>query len=134
MSMMRRPSFPPIALRRTVLAVFALALLLPGLLDQHGHGGADAHRVDEAGVRRAGAAYFPAAAHPDLPLHLEDAEGGEVRPCTVCLQSFQSRGTTPDRASFTVPPAPRRPLPAVRPVVPARRWAAVAAGRAPPLS
>ncbi len=131
MSAMVGPPSHPRALRRTVLAVFALALLLPGLVERHGrHDAADL--LAKSGVRLE--AYFPAAAHPGLPLHLEGAAEGEVRHCAACLQSLHSRAAEPDRASFSVPPAPRRLLPAARPVVLARRWSAAAAGRAPPLS
>lgn len=129
---MSGPRLHPTDLRRTVLAVFALALLLPGLLDQHGHGGPSAHRVGEPGASTA--AYFPAAVHPELPLHLEDAAEGEVRPCTACLQTVKTQAAAPDGTAVAVPPAPRQPLPAARAAALSRPWTTVAAGRAPPLS
>jgi hypothetical protein len=117
---------------RTALAVLALALLLPGLVEHHGASGPEGGLHTEGAAPLSGA-YFPAAAHPDLPLHLEGAAEGEVRPCAACL-NLQPRAATPGQAALAAPPEPERPLPFAVRSAPVRRWRAPAAGRAPPLS
>ena len=130
-----RPAPPdPQRTWRTALAVLALALLLPGLAGPHGHVGADREGLHDEGSAPLARAYFPAASHPGLPLHLEGAAEGEVRPCTVCLQSFHTRAGQPEHAALVTPPDRDRPLPAAVPGPLARRRATAAAGRAPPLS
>jgi hypothetical protein len=122
------PARPP-RLVRTALAVLALALLLPGLVDWHGT--FEGHHAE--GAAPLAGAYFPAASHPDLPLHLEGAAEGEVRPCAACL-NLQLRAAAPGRTVLAAPPEPERPLPLTVRNAPVRRWSAAAAGRAPPLS
>ena len=121
------PARPP-RLLRTALAVLALALLLPGLVERHGT--FDGHA--EGPTPLAGA-YFPAASHPELPLHLEGAAEGEVRPCAACL-NLQMRAAAPGPTALAAPLEPERPLPPAVQSAPLRRWSAAAAGRAPPLS
>lgn len=119
---------------RTALAVLALALLVPGLAGPHRHGGAGGEGFQDGGSAPLARAYFPAASHPGLPLHLEGAAEGEVRPCTVCLQSFHTRAGQPEHAALATPPDLNRPLSAAVPGPLARRLATAAAGRAPPVS
>ncbi len=84
----RRPFGPRFV---ALFAPFALLLLLPGVAELHAPG--IEHSV---GAESAGAvAYFPAAGHPNQPLHAEPAQEAEHEPCAACLHRLETRGGAP---------------------------------------
>lgn len=52
-------------------------------------------------------AYVPEAAHPDQPLHLEQAGAAERPHCPACLHHLQTRVAHLSAIAAVVPPAPR---------------------------
>ena len=93
-------------LRRTFVRLpwvgLLLALLLPGSVDFHpveeGHDLLASHAEE---------VYFPAAAHPDQPLHMEPAHPVQRPHCPACLHQQQIRGMDLGAAVRILPPVPR---------------------------
>lgn len=108
--------------------VLALALLVAGL-DLHPEG--EAHGP----LALAGSeTYFPEAAHPTLPDHVEAAHAAERPHCTACLQRLGSLGIQLQASVALAPPLPRLALlPAADPSL-LRRSLRPSGARAPPLS
>ncbi|HYG61136.1 MAG TPA: hypothetical protein VEL74_01025 [Thermoanaerobaculia bacterium] len=78
--------------------------------------------------------YFPEAAHPTLPDHVEAAHAAERPHCTACLQRLGSLGVQFEAAVSLAPPLPRvAMLPAGDPSL-LRRSLRPSGARAPPLS
>jgi hypothetical protein len=119
----RRPSW------RTAASVLALLLLLPGLVERHAGSEAAGN-----GSGPLAAAFYPDAAHPGLPLHVDRAEQGEEPHCLACLHGLHTRSLQPTRTSGVVPPLATQPLALCTAAPAARRATAPAGGRAPPFS
>lgn len=108
-----------------LLAVF----LLLGALDFHPAG--ETHGGWGPG---GGQVYFPDAAHPELPLHWEQAQPAERPHCDACLHRLQGQSLHLQvLASIAPPPSGDVPRPVSSPGV-ARFSARPSGARAPPLS
>ncbi len=108
-----------------LLAVF----LLLGALDFHPAG--ETHGGWGPG---GGQVYFPDAAHPELPLHWEQAQPAERPHCDACLHRLQSPGLHLQALVSIAPPSSADvPRPLSGPAV-ARLAFRPSGARAPPLS
>lgn len=110
-------------------APFALLLLLPGLFELHAPGSEHSFAAESA---RTAVAFFPAAEHPNQPLHVEPAQEVVHDPCPACLHRLETRGGALAALGSTAAPGVTGSLFLRRP--PARRAGLVspARGRAPP--
>jgi hypothetical protein len=93
--------FPGRRLRPFGVSLLAVLLLLGAL---------DFHPADEAHGGwgpGGGQVYFPTAAHPDLPLHWEQAHPAERPHCDACLHRLQSQGLHPQAPVSIAPPSSR---------------------------
>jgi len=90
-------------LARAPWAALLSTLLLLGSVELHPAG--EAHEpLAQGGV---GGVYFPEAAHPDEPLHLEQAHPVEVPACPACLLRLQTSGAHLCTVARVAPPEPR---------------------------
>ncbi|HZF08105.1 MAG TPA: hypothetical protein VFE33_04870 [Thermoanaerobaculia bacterium] len=110
-------------------AAFVLLSLLTGGVEVHNHGARAASYEGLGAATR----FTPAAAHPNLPHHIEAGDEAERPSCPACLHSLATRGTQLARAvmlhvetgSFRLPLAPD-----LHPSDPSAHWIG---GRSPPL-
>ncbi|HYO13731.1 MAG TPA: hypothetical protein VE685_11105 [Thermoanaerobaculia bacterium] len=79
-----------------------LALLVPGAVDFHA-----AEEAHDLLPSLGGGVYFPEAAHPDQPLHLERADPVQRPHCPACLLHLQVRGMDLRAAVRIAPPMGR---------------------------
>lgn len=79
-----------------------LALLVPGSVDFHPEG-----EVHDLLPSTGAGVYFPEAAHPDQPLHLERAHAVQRPHCPACLHHQQIRGMDLRAAVRIAPPVAR---------------------------
>lgn len=80
--------------------LLCLALLL-GALDLHpAHPGEMAH---ESRVLSGGGPYFPGAAHPGQPIHVEEADPVQRPHCAVCLHRLETRVACLEPAALVLP-------------------------------
>jgi hypothetical protein len=110
------------------LGLWALAaLLLAGSLDLH--------PADEGAEPFAGGElYFPAAAHPEQPEHLETSPSAERPHCAACLNRYQGGAAGLPRPLAQAAPARRERLRLLPFSLPFEVARGSARGRAPPLS
>lgn len=120
--------FPGRRLRPFGVSLLAVFLLL-GALDFHPAG--EAHEGWGPG---GGQVYFPTAAHPELPLHWEQAHPAERPHCDACLHRLQSQSLHLQALVSIAPPSSGDMLrPVSGPAVP-RLSVRPSGARAPPLS
>lgn len=112
---------------RFPLAGLLALLVLFGAVDLH-PAGEEHGLVPFAGDE----AYVPEAAHPDQPLHLEQASAAERPHCPACLHNLQTRGAHLHAAAAVAPPAPGRAPAAEMRWVPAGSSRCPSGARAPP--
>ncbi|HEX5757630.1 MAG TPA: hypothetical protein VF121_00390 [Thermoanaerobaculia bacterium] len=98
---------------RSLLRSFGLAALALLLLA----GAVELHPAEEAVSPLAGPQhYFPEAAHPEQPLHVEAAAAVERPHCTACFRGLQGRGAAPAAGLRQgIAPLPERPAGAASP-------------------
>jgi hypothetical protein len=83
---------------RALPAALLLVLVLFGLLEIH-----PAYEcVSESQVANGGV-YYPAAAHPHSPIHIEEARAARRPMHPVCLHLLQTNGTLPRIAGLELP-------------------------------
>lgn len=104
------------------------AVLLLGVVDIH------PDKESPEPLAGAESVYFPAAAHPGQPVHMETASPVAHPRCAACLLHLQTRGAHLQSVSAILPPAALRylqPVPESRAV---RGVRSLSGARAPPLS
>lgn len=112
---------------RFPLAGLLALLVLFGAVDLH-PAGEEHGLVPFAGDE----SYVPEAAHPDQPIHLEQASAAERPHCPACLHHLQTRGALLRTAAAVAPPLPRLALAAEMRWVPAGSSRCPSGARAPP--
>jgi hypothetical protein len=117
--------------KRALVSLFLLAPLLASLVEQHDTGrGASLHDDADAFT----STYFPAAAHPDWPLHVESSPEVAAHHCLACLHSLKHHSTPPRPTADAVRPESRGLAPLVRHADFAAPHTGTRFGRAPPRS
>ncbi|HEX6904911.1 MAG TPA: hypothetical protein VF789_34705 [Thermoanaerobaculia bacterium] len=86
-------------LRRTPWAVLLIPVLLLGAVDWHP--AEDLHGATASGP---GEVYFPGAAHPDQPVHFEQADPAHRPLCPVCVHRMQTSGAYLPLSVVLAPP------------------------------
>lgn len=115
------------SLPRPLWALLLVALLLPGVLDLHPAG--EQHEPLAAGVQ---GVYYPEAAHPDQPIHLEQGSPVKVPPCLACLHRLETSGVHLREVARVAPPVPQAPVGCETGPLPVRTASRPSAARAPP--
>jgi len=122
----RRPFGPRFV---AFFAPFALLLLLPGVVELHAPGFEHSTAAESAG---SAVAFFPAAEHPNQPLHVEPAQEAVHEPCAACLHRLETRGGAPAARIESATPAVSGSLYLGRSVARRAGLASPTRGRAPP--
>ncbi len=121
----RRPFGPRFA---AFFAPFALLLLLPGVAELHAPGFEHSAMLESA----AAVAYFPAAGHPNQPLHVEPAQEAIHEQCAACLHRLETRGGAPVAYAESTPLAVSGRLCLGAPLARRAGLASPTRGRSPP--